>query len=295
MKNIYFFMIVCSLFFGCGKNSDDGVLKIGLMPAVDSIPFFYAQEEGLFEAEGISVEITVFTNAQNRQTALQTNQIDGAMTDLVALITNASNDFPLKGTLSIDGLFPLLVSPRFESDEKPAIGMMEISVSNYLVEQYMQHQEYDKVFINEIPMRLEAVGSNQIAMGLFPEPIASIGASRGLEKLIFEGIPEESLDIMAFTERALTEKRKSIKGFHKTYGKAVSALKDNPQLCREVLIRNIRNIPPGIKDDIDLPVFNSPAVPSADFVTSIISWTEKIIGKKITLEYSDIIETEFVK
>lgn len=297
-NRILVFIITFSIMIlSCSKDVEDKTLKIGLMPAVDTAPFLYAQEQGLFQDAGIDVEFTIYTDAQNRQTALQTNSIDGAMTDLVALITNVSAGFPIKGTMSTDGSFPLLINPKYNEleNDNPAVGLMEVSVSNYLVSEYLKDIKYTNVYINAIPMRLEAVASGQIQMGLFPEPIASIGEMKGLIKKIYSNIPKESLDIIVFTEKSINQKPNTIKIFHEVYAKAVEAIQKDPELARDILIRKIDNLPPSIKDTMELPIYNNITLPTPEFTNELISWTSETTKKEINLIYKDLFDTSYTK
>ena len=298
MKKIFPGLLILSavlLVSSCGNDAGDNkTLKIGLMPAVDTVPFFYAQENNLFEKHGIDVEFTLYTNAQNRQTALQANQIDGAITDLIALITNVAGGFKIKGTMSTDGAFPLLVYPGAEDYEVPSVGMMEISVSNYLVEQYLADRSYSKVYINEIPMRLEAVASGRLQMGLFPEPVASMGSMNGLTKLEYPGIPHESLDILVFTDKSIKKKRKSIEAFHRAYSDAVNALQNNTGKARDIVIKNIPNVPPAVRDQLIIPDYKAPRLPSPGFTEEIIEWTALITKGNISIRSDALFDDRFI-
>ena len=131
-------------------------LKLGIMPAVDSAPILLAREKGYFAEEGLEIEIDIYTNAVNRQTALQTNTLDGAMTDLIAFVNNVNNGFPVKITTSTDGSFPILVSKDFKEEDEVNIGMMEVSVTNFLSEQFLKAEyRLNKTYIPAIPARLE--------------------------------------------------------------------------------------------------------------------------------------------
>jgi len=271
-------------------------LKVGMMSAVDSAPFYLALQQGYFAQEGVDVELILFTNGQNRQTALQTGQVDGAMTDLVALITQTDSDFALTGTLSTDGDFPLLAKGSLEGKQSVTAGTMEISVTNYLLEQYLAPtHEIQKVYINEIPARLEAVVSGQLDTGIFPEPFASIGALRGLEKIVFEGIPSESLNIIAFTKSAITGKESAIRKFHIAYGRAVADLQRNPELARDILMATIPNLPPAVRDTMHLPEYHAPRLPSDGFTKEIIAWTGTVTGREYVLEPSAMLDPRFVR
>ncbi len=298
MKNkiiITILLIASFLSISCSKEETKS-LKIGLMPAVDIAPILLAEKNGYFKELDLDVEIQIFTNAQNRQTALQTNEIDGAMTDIVALITNNAEGFGLKGVLSTDGMFPLLVNPKFIDEKDIKVGMMEISVSNYLVEQYLNDEyNYKKVYINAIPTRLEAIATGDIQRGLIPEPVASIGEMNGLVKLVYDGIPKESLDIMAFTDKAINDKSKSIQLFVEGYAKAVREIQKDSSLARDILIESINNFPPQIKESITLPIYNNPSLPSDKFVEELIDWTSSLVGKDYEIETDDILDRRFIK
>ena len=53
--------------------------------------------------------------------------------------------------------------------------------------------EMNKIYINDIPTRLEALLADNIDVGIFPEPFASIGALRGVEKIVFNEEESESV------------------------------------------------------------------------------------------------------
>ena len=211
--------VLTSLLVACApekKEESRGSLTIGLMPAVDTAPIFLAAENGYFDELNLDVDIHIYTNAQDRQSALQTGQIDGAMTDLVAVAVNVSGGFDIKATTLTDGMFPLLAVPGASEKSEISVGMMEVSVSNFLVDQWLGGDyEIEKIFINAIPARLEAVISGQLDMGLLPEPIASVGAIKGLQKLIFEPVDGFSPDVMVFTGTALEVKSDEIENVHR--------------------------------------------------------------------------------
>lgn len=271
-------------------------LKIGLMPAVDTAPIFLAEEKGYFDELGLDLEITLFTNAQNRQSALQSAAIDGAMTDLVAVAVNVSSGFDIKATMLTDGMFPLLAVPGASDKSALKVGMMEISVSNFLVDQWIgSDYEIEKVYINSIPARLEAVGSKQLDMGLFPEPIASVGVMKGLEKLIFEPVDGFSPDVMVFTSEAIKNKAAAIERFHKGYNAAVADILASQDSARDILIKSIPNIKPELRDMMTLPEYHKSRLPDDEYLLKIINWTNSIVEQPLDVTPGDMVDRSFVK
>ena len=87
-------------------------LKVGLMPAYNSIPLVVADKKGLFAAEGLRVELVPFSSQLNRETALQTGSIDGTVSDMINAIQSWSRGFGARVTSVTEGSFSLLSSPQ---------------------------------------------------------------------------------------------------------------------------------------------------------------------------------------
>ena len=309
MKNLkrWIVLLIMTVFsltvIGCTSKDDlskeseeNRTLKIGLMPAVDTAPILIAEKNGYFKDAGINVEIEIYSNAQNRQSALQSYQIDGAMTDFIAVATNVDGGFDIKATTMTDGMFPVLSNGDVSGKKDIKVGMMEVSVSNYLIDKWLSKDyNIEKVFINEIPARLAAIQSGELDMGLFPEPVASNGELKGLKKNLYGMDDEFSPDCLVFTGKAIAEKEKAIKAFHEAYNKAVDEINKNPQIARDILVEKIPNTNPEVKDIMVLPTYKKAAIPSDEYLQSIIDWTSKTLNKDLTVKPEALLEGKFVK
>lgn len=308
IKKLVLFIIVASTIgiIGCTPKDANDVqwqdansveslnLKIGVMPAVDSAPIFIADKNGYFEELGLNVDVQVYTNAMNRQSALQSGELDGAMTDVIALINNVQNGFDIKVTTSTDGSFPILTKRDFQGQKDIKVGLMEVSVVNYLSDEFLS-EEYnvEKVFINEIPARLEMINQGQIDMAVLPEPLASQGELMGLEKKIYESKDEFSPEIMVFTGDSIKNKEKAIKLFHEAYNKAIAKIQKDESIARDILVERL-GLNPEVKDKITLPKYNMARLPSQEYIEKIMKWNEEVLSKKIDLKYEDLVEGKFV-
>lgn len=284
---------------GCGSvksNAEALSLKVGLMPAVDAAPVLLAEKNGYFKELGLNVELQIFNNAQDRQSALQTQTIDGAITDLIAVAANVDGGFDIKATTMTNGVFPVLSKEGAESKKDIKVGMMEISVTNFLIDDWLGDKyTIEKVYINDIPARLAAIGSGQLDMGLFPEPMASMGELNGLKKNIYQ--PENGFcpDVIVFTGKALKEKEKAIKLFHEAYNKAVDELNTNQRAARDILMEKIPNLKPEIKDKMTLPEYTRVSIPDSQYIDKIIKWTSDVMKKDLKVKADDLVERKFAK
>ena len=283
---------------GCSeaKGTEDKetmTLKVGVMPAVDSAPIFLAEDKGYFSELGLDIEVQVYTNAMNRQSALQSGELDGAMTDVIALVNNVGNGFDIKVTTSTDGAFPFLVNPKYDDSKEVKVGMMEISVSNYLADKSLKDYKVEKVYINEIPARMEMVGAGSLDMAVIPEPVASNGELNGLKKVMIENDDEFSPDVMVFTSSAIKDKSEELKAFHEAYNKAVEDINKDDQEAREILISKLE-LKAEIKDNILIPEYNKARVPDKAYLEGIMKWNKEVLGKEINLKYEDLVDGSFV-
>lgn len=270
-------------------------LKVGLMPAVDAAPMLIAEKNGYFKELGLDVELIVFNNAQDRQSALQTNSIDGAMTDLIAVATNVNGGFDIKATTITSGMFPVLVKQGYAEKKDIKVAMMEVSVTNFLIDEWLGNDyNIEKVFINEIPARLEMIKSGNVDMGLFPEPMASMGALDGLEKRIYDPKDGYCPDVLGFTGKALSEKEEAIKLFHQAYDKAVEDINKDESIAREILIEKLA-LKPEIKDSMILPEYTKAYLPDNAYLEKIISWVEEVLKKDMNIQPEQLVERKFVE
>ncbi|MGI6778228.1 MAG: ABC transporter substrate-binding protein [Acetivibrionales bacterium] len=298
---VYGLLVLAILFSsGCKSNTrvqqEDMLLKVGLMPAVDSAPVLLAEKNGYFKELGLNVELEIYNNAQNRQSALQAQSIDGAMTDLIAVATNVDSGFDIKATTMTNGVFPVLSRKGSEDKESIKVGMMEVSVSNFLIDEWLGGiYTIEKVFINEIPARLAAIESGQLDMGLFPEPVASMGVLNGLEKNVYNTEDPYCPDVMVFTGKAIKEKEKAVELFHKAYNMAVAEININEQLARDILMEKMTNLEPGVRDLMVLPRYTKASLPDNRYIEKIIEWTSGVLHKDLKVDAEDLVERKFAE
>ena len=294
MKCIILLVVVLVL-GGCGqKPSPSQVLKVGVMPAVDSLPIFVADQMGIFEDLGLDIEVEVYTNAMDRQSALQAGGLDGAMTDVIGLVNNVHNGFDIKVTTSTDGVFPILYNSKNTSKETLVAGMMEVSVTNYLSDEFLKDVTFTKEYITDLPARLEMISKGSLDLAVIPEPMASMGALNGLDKYVMELNDAYSPEVMVFNQKAIDSKNKELKLFHQGYNLALETIENDPGAARQLLVDTLA-LNPAILDDFVLPTYNKVRVPSQEYIKKIIDWNNQVLGTDIELDYSKLVDGQFVK
>lgn len=73
-------------------------ITIGVMPDTDSLPFIIAAEKGFFAEEGVKVNIQQFKSAMDRDAAMQSGNLDGSVSDVLAAAFARSGGFDVRIT-----------------------------------------------------------------------------------------------------------------------------------------------------------------------------------------------------
>lgn len=180
---------------GCGTGSQSAgsgkmqELSIGLMPDTDSLPFLIAEEKGYFADEGVKVNLKPFKSAMDRDSAMQSGHLDGAVSDMLAAAFAKDGGFDVKVTSSTDGSYKLIAGKAEPAADVKGLRGKDVSVSRNTIIEYVTDEilakdglkgdDINKVIIPQIPTRLEMLQNGKLAAATLPEPMASIAIYNG--------------------------------------------------------------------------------------------------------------------
>lgn len=259
-------------------------LKIGLMPAVDSIPLLIAADQGFFEEEGVEVELQMFRNQLYRETALQTNDIDGSISDLVNAIYNWRNETGIRVASITDGHFALVTAPRsgirtiedWNNARRVDVGLLENSIIYYVAERMLEAAGGDPAKINliktlQVPTRMEMVAAGRIEAGLLPEPITQVAVARGANTLVDTSVMEQTPGVLLFTAQALETKGEEIRALYRAYDRAVAALNRAPDSFRPAIVR-LGEFPPTVEQSMEIPRYQPARPPRREELADVAAW-----------------------
>lgn len=312
LKKATLVVALATMFVGCGSKvetspteatpqsnetaevKDLGTLRIGVMSAADSAPILLAQENGYFEELGLTVNLEIFTNGATKQSSIQAGELDGAMVSMIQYLNNKAAGLDAVMTTSTDGMFPVVLSPSFEEKQDVKVGLMEVSVVNYLADAYLKDYNMEKVFINEMPVRMQMLMAGELDMAVLPEPMASTAQLKGLEKRTYGNPDDFTPNAMIFTNDIISSNQEAVVAFHEAYNKAVEDIAANEEVAKEILIQKLE-LDEKVKELMVLPTYHMTRIPTAEFVEDIRLWTEALQGKTLDVNYADFVTEDFVK
>ena len=303
-----FLAVVLSLMLlfvvGCGSEPQEATdvklskLTIGLMPDTDSIPFIIAAERGYFAEEGVEVELVPFKSAMERDAALQSGNLDGAVSDLLAVIFARSGGFSLHATSYTDGNYNLVAGKHTGISSAADLHGKDIAISRNTIIEYvtdeilavngMTEQDVSKVVIPQIPVRLEMLQSGNLAAAVLPEPMASVAVASGSRYVTGSGDLGINPGVIVFTDSSINEKAQSIRAMYRAYNKSVKYLNDTPRAEYIDLVMEKSGFPAPARDALELKPYRSPGLPAEKDVEEAVHWVKsKDLGRDY--RYDDLV------
>ena len=291
---------------GCGISKEAGSNKqnlqpitIGLMPDTDSVPFIIAQEKGYFKEEGLEVNLQQYKSAMDRDSALQSGNLDGAVSDILAVAFAKSGGFDVKVTSFTDGSYKLIASKDSGIQDVKGLAGKDVSVSRntiieYVTDQILAKENMDgdsinKVIIPQIPTRLEMLQNGKLAAATLPEPMASIAVHNGCKYVT--GADELGINpgVIMFTAKATDSKKAEIQAMYRAYNKAVAYLNQADRSEYIDLVIEKGGFPPAAKDALKLPKYHEAALPKEGDVMDCLSWLKSKNLISESYSYKDLV------
>ncbi|MEG6616701.1 MetQ/NlpA family ABC transporter substrate-binding protein [Peptococcaceae bacterium 1198_IL3148] len=310
--------VIALTLVGCGDTAKDNVtdqqqlqpLKIGVLPVVDSLPFYIAEAEGMFKDQGLTVELIPFPSPQEISAALQAGQIDGMITDMIVagMLKKGGTDLKVAtvalGATPEEGRFAILAAPESGIKSVADLKGKEVAISQNSVIEFVLDQilmdaglaptDVKKLSVPKIPVRMQILQNNQVAAAVLPDPMAFLAEQQGATLVADDTARSISQSVLVFRQQVLNDNGQGAKGVVEAYGDAGQALTNNPERYQD-LVAEKANIPKEIKDTFKVTSFSKPQSPAESDVQQVLDW---MVSKNLLdqpFSYQEFIDTEILR
>lgn len=315
MRKIITLILAVTLLFltGCTQKQPLETLRIGVMSDVGAVPFIIAQEQGIFEDLGLKVEIQVFKSAMDRDTALQTGNLDGAMADLLTVVFFNDAKFDVKMTSATYGNYKMVTSPKQSPEALPALSNIKAGISSNTVIDFATDQvaknksidaKMEKIAIPQMPVRLEMLRNGELDVATLPEPLAFAAVLDGGQ--VVAGTEDLGLypGVFIMTQTAIKEMPKEIELLYKGYNLAVDEI--NQTMTAEnmnaekslgyfkVLVEQL-GFPPVLEGKFVMPTLKHAQAADENSFKATLEWMKNAKLTESTYEMNAISTSEFIQ
>lgn len=278
-----------------GKNT----LTVGVMPDLDSIPIFVAKQQGYFDD---NIKIEIYQSAMDRDSALYSGNLDGSISDVLAVCQAAEGGFSVYATSKTNGRYGIvsgsgsdITSPKMLEGKE--IGLSLNTIIEYVTDCMVEAEGGDgsllkKTSVPKIPSRLELLKNNQIDAVVMPEPYVTAAGKEGQTIVATSDELGINPGILLFTKTAVEEKKSEIKAFYEAYDKAVDYINSHengdfmPDVIKEAGL-------PESAIDVVLPQYEKHILPEKEQVLSAMNWLLDKGLIKTEYEYEELVKDIF--
>jgi len=287
------------------------LMRIGVLPIADVVPFYVAEQQGYFLKQGLNIELVPASSAAERDQMMLTEQIDGQVNDLVATVLFNAKSPRIKvvrialAASSKSANFWILTPKESAIKSAQDLKGKEIAISQNSVIEYVTQRMLEReglapadiktTSVPAIPTRLQLVQQNQVAAATLPDPFASLAILQGAHIVVDDTkYPEYSMSVITFRTDVLARRANDVKRFLAAYDQAISDIRAKPDQFRNTLIERGR-VPDQLKDKYQFPLFPDPSIPSQAQWDDVVKWAldRKLIAAPVTYESS--VDAGFVK
>jgi NitT/TauT family transport system substrate-binding protein len=268
-----------------------GALRIAVLPIIDTLPMFVAQQERLFEKHGVNVEFIPVASAPERDQLIAAGGADGTINETLAVMLFNKEDvrmqivrYALRPTEE-NGHFFILASNRsgissIDELKGVEIGVSQGTVIEYVTERLLQAdgfttEDIKTVAVPKIPDRMALLASGELEAGVMPDPLASLVVSQGGVIVADDSNhPEYGFSVISFRKDMIEANPEAIKGFLAAIEEATVLLNAEPARYKTVLSEQ-KLVPPPLLEAYQIPVFPPASIPSIDEWNDALSWLQE--------------------
>lgn len=304
---VFFLWIVLFALAACSNGNDSSQsaqtseselsnepLRFGTLPAESAIPIILAKENGYFDEENVSVEITPFNAPNDRNAAAQSGELDGMIGDVMTALSFKEGGIDLTITSDINEEFKLLSSPDSGITDIKQLDGKDVSLVPKLLLEYIMDEiavknniTYEVVSIPSIPARYEALLENQIDSVIFTEPQATALKMNGAHVLASSTEYGIKGGTILFSDDTVAERSTDITAFYRAYNKAVDYMNTADPAEYSSILKDY-NFPETMGDYLTNKEedYNKAAIVTKEQYDSIEKWTKakEMISKEYTYE-----------
>jgi NitT/TauT family transport system substrate-binding protein len=285
-------------------------LKLGLIPVLDTLPFYIAEMNGYFEEAGVEVQAVPAASPVERDQLMQAGAIDGMLNELssTAVFNRTGKQLQIVATARAatkDGpVFRILAAPN-SGIVKPGdlagvpIGISKNTVIEYLTERILEAEGLAaKDIVGEsvpaIPERFQLLMEGRLKAATLPDPMASAALQAGATLVIDDSAyPQYSLSVLSFSAKTLETNAEAVRRFMQAWDKAVAELNANPEAYRALFLEKVR-VPESVQATYKVPPFPRGQVPSAEQWADVLVWLKAKGLLDADVKYEDSVTTSFL-
>lgn len=283
--------ILVFLLSACASTVESTTLRIAVLPIIDTLPMYVAQQEALFAKHGVNVEFVPVASAPERDQILAAKQADGTVNETLAVMAFNKESiqmqvvrYALRPTAG-HGHFFIIAAGQSGINSVDGLKGIEIGVSQgtvieYVTERLLQEAEFSAdeiktVAVPKMPDRMALLASGELKAGVLPDPLAALVVGQGGVIVTDDSqYPEYGFSVISFRKEVIDTDPEGVKGFLAAIEEATALINADPAKYKNVLSEQ-KLVPAPLLENYDAPVFPTAGVPTEAEWNDALNWLEQ--------------------
>ncbi len=284
-------------------------IRIGTLPTEDSLPLWVAEDMGLFDKAGLSVEILIFQAAQERDAAFASGAIDAYMGDIIASAGLEAGGAPVSmvtvmlGATAKEGRFGIVAKPGSKAKTLADLAGVPVATSSATIQEYVLDglmaeakvpaASVKKEVVAKVPVRFELLMNGKLEAAALPEPFLTLAIAQGAV-LIADDTAGANLTqtVLGVSDKyiAIPGGMVAVQKLLVTWDDAVTVINADPNAYRELLVEKAR-LPEPLKDTYPVNAYPKATVPTQAQVDAVLTWMKSKDLLQAEVTYADLVQS----
>jgi len=298
------------LLSACASPAEPATLKIAVLPIIDTLPMYVAQQEGLFTKHGVNVEFVPVASAPERDQILAAGQADGTINETLAVMLFNKESvqmqvvrYALRPTDGHGHFFIIASSQSGITDvnglKGVEIGVSQGTVIEYVTDRLLQAEgftvnEIKTIAVPKIPDRMALLASGELKAGVMPDPLASLVIGQGGIIVADDSShPEYGFSVVSFRKAVIDENPQAVKAFLAALEEATTLVNADPAKYKNVLSEQ-NLVPAPLLDAYQPPIFPTAGVPTENEWQDALNWLKEKGMLDVDVSYTDSVNASLL-
>ena len=285
-------------------------LKIAVLPIIDTLPMYIAQQEGLFAKHGVNVEFVPVASAPERDQLIAAGQADGMVNETISTMLFNKDQiqvqalrYALRPTENA-GHFFIIASAQSGITDAQGLKGVEIGVSQgtiieYVTDRLLQAEgltsdEIKTIAVPKIPDRMALLASGELSAGVLPDPLGALAVQQGAVIVLDDSkYPEYGFSVISFRKAVIDANPEAIKGFLAAIEEATALLNSDAKKYITVL-SDQKLVPPPLLESYNVPPFPAAGVPTEAEWNDALAWAKEKGMLTADVSYADSVNASLL-
>ncbi|MEW5941982.1 MAG: ABC transporter substrate-binding protein, partial [Chloroflexota bacterium] len=285
-------------------------LKIAVLPIIDALPMYVAQQEGLFARHGVIVEFVPVASAPERDQLLAAGQADGTINETLAVMNFNKESVQMQAVRYAlrptegHGHFFILASGQSGIADAQGLKGVEIGVSQgtvieYVTERLLQAEGFaaddiKTIAVPKIPDRMSLLASGELQAGVLPDPLASLAVQQGAVIVADDSThPEYGFSVISFRKAVIDANPEAVKGFLAAIEEATALLNADAAKYNNLLSEQ-KLVPEPLIGKFAVPPFPTAGVPTEAEWADALAWAKEKGMLTVDVAYADSVNASLL-